>query len=207
MSEKEKVLQQISDIKSHLIDRDTFFPYNYNACYVWSIIAMFLTLGMVSMYELSIVLGVISTAFLMIFGFIVEGRLTEKVNNDYDIDEFTKRQQFIKKFFFILTLFLILLSSVLATYKLYAVIYLSWLFFISLGYNILGFILNIQRFKIVSEFNMITALILLGIGAFFNLLIGSNTLFLTLLQGVLLLGLTALPAWVAWHQKKVECGV
>ena len=207
MSEKEKVLQQISDIKSHLVDRDTFFPYNYNACYVWSIIAMLFTLGMISMYEFNITLGVSSTVVLILFGFIIEGQLTKKINNNYDIEEFTKRQLFIKKFFFFTTLFLILISSVLATYKLYAVIYLSWLFFISLGYNVLGFILNIQRFKIVSEFNMITALILLGVGAFFNLLIGSNTLFLTLLQGVLLLGLTALPAWVAWHQKKVECGV
>ena len=203
MSEKEKVLQQISDIKSHLIDRDTFFPYNYNACYVWSIIAMILTLGMTSMYEFSIILGMVITALLMILGFIIESRLTQKVNSDYDIDELTKRQQFIKKLFFIITMFLIILSSTLAIYKLYAVIYLSWLFFISLGYNILGFILNIQRFKVVSEFNMITALILLSIGAFFNLLIGSSTLFLTILQGVLLLGLTALPAWIAWHQKKV----
>jgi len=34
MSEKEEALQQISEIKSHLIDKQSFFPYNYNACYI-----------------------------------------------------------------------------------------------------------------------------------------------------------------------------
>jgi len=47
MSEREEALRQISEIKSHLIDTERFFPYNYNACHIWSAIAVILTLGMV----------------------------------------------------------------------------------------------------------------------------------------------------------------
>jgi len=207
MSEKDKVLQQISEIKSHLIDRETFFPYNYSACYIWSIIAMILTLSMSSLYESHILLGMGTTILLMLSGFMIEERLIKKVNDSYDIDEFTKRQLFIKKFFFTITVFLIILSSTLAMYKLYALIYISWLFFISLGYNTLGFILNIQRFVKVSEFNIVASLLLFIIGAFFNLLVGEETIFLIIIQIVLIVGLTILPSWVAWHQKKAERSV
>ena len=60
MSEKEEVLRQISEIKSHLVDKEIFYPYNYNACHVWAVIAVILTLGMASAFEYGVLFGVVS---------------------------------------------------------------------------------------------------------------------------------------------------
>ena len=207
MSEKEEALRQISEIKSHLVDRETFFPYNYNACYVWSIIAFILTVVMIPSYQYSILFGAVLTFVLMMLGFLIEGSMTKKVNQEYDIDDVTKRQQFIMMFFTMIALFSTLLSASLAIYKLYPLIYFLWLFLISLGYFTVGFILNIERFSRVAQFNMLTAMVLLVVGLYFNLFIEDSSSFMLLIQGVMILGLTILPAWVAWHQKKAECSV
>ena len=73
MSEKDEVLRQISEIKSHLVDKETFFPYNYNACHVWSIISVVLTLVMVPAYEQSVVVGTVLSAVLLLWGLLLRG--------------------------------------------------------------------------------------------------------------------------------------
>ena len=154
MSEKEELLAHISEIKTHLVDKQAFFPYNYNAIFVWGVIALFLTLFMVSMYEQSIPTGLLGTAIVMGIGFIVEGVITKRVNRSYDIEDCTLRQRFITQMFLMLSLFLIVLSATLAIYELYIPIYLTWLFLISIGFFALGFVLNIRAFMNLARFNI-----------------------------------------------------
>ena len=208
MSEKDEVLQQISEIKSHLLDKETFFPYNYNACHVWAVIAVVMTFIMIPLYEYSITVGTVVMFALITLGFVIEGTLTKKVNKMYDIDDCTKRQEFIMKNFFMIALFAIVLSSILAMHQLYVIIYLLWLFLISLGYFSVGFILNIRDFTKIAQFNMVVALVLLVVGAYFNLLSESSMLFVTLTQAVVIFGLAVLPSIVARKQQKKEaCSV
>ncbi|CAA6810963.1 MAG: Unknown protein [uncultured Sulfurovum sp.] len=204
MSEKDEVLQQISEIKSHLIDKEAFFPYNYGASHVWSTIAVVLTLGMVSAYEYSVLFGSLMMFVLISIGFMVEGSLTKKSNERYEIDDCTKRQRFIMMNFLMISFFLILISSVFALYKLYSLGLIAWLFMISLGYFSIGFVLNIQRFSKMAQFNMIAALILLGLGIYFDLLLGSDSLFFTMVQATVIFGLAVVPTSIAYHQQKNE---
>jgi len=211
MSEKEEVLRQISEIKSHLVDKEAFFPYNFNACHVWSVISVFLTLVMIPSYEYSIVVGTLATSFFVAIGFIVEGILTKQVNESYDIDDCTRRQQFIMKNFIMIALFAIVFSTVLASYKLYIPIFILWLFLISLGHFAVGFVLNIKDYEKVAVFNVFMALLLSVVALYFNLLENSGA-FLTLVQAVVIFGLAVLPSMVAFKQKKLEkvkeaCGV
>ena len=211
MSEKEKVLQQINEIKSHLVDKELFFPYNFNACHVWSLISIVLTLIMIPSYEQGIVVGTVVTFTFVLVGFVVEGILTKKVNESYDIDDCTRRQQFIMKNFMMIALFAIVFSTVLASYKLYIPIFILWLFLISLGHFAVGFVLNIKDYEKVAMFNIVMALILSAVGVYFNLLEDRST-FLTLVQSVVIFGLAVLPSWVAFKQQKLErkreaCGV
>jgi len=210
MSEKEEVLRQISEIKNHLIDKKTFFPYNYNACHAWAVIALVLTVVMVPLYEYSVAMGTGVVFTLIAIGFLIEGSLTKKVNERYDIDECTKRQHYIMKNFLMIALFLILLTTLLASHKLYAVIYLAWLFLISLGYFAVGFVLNIKKFTEMANFNMALSLLLLLIGIYLEALVGSDSLFLRLTQAVVIVGLALLPSWIALRQQREErkeCGV
>ena len=204
MSEKEKVLQQISEIKSHLIDRETFFPYNYNACYVWAIIATLLTLGMVPAYEYSITVGTILLSSFMLLGFVLEHNMIKRVNRDYDIQECTKRQTFITQIFLMIAIFAILITIIFATHKLYAPIMLLWLFLISLGYFAIGFILNIKLFTQMAQLNITISFVLLTIAIYFDMLKGTESLFFTLTQAVAIFGLAIAPAWVAKQQIKKE---
>ncbi len=211
MSEKEEVLRQISEIKSHLIDRETFFPYNYNACYVWSLIAMTLTLVMIPSYEYGIAFGTGVTFVFVAIGFIIEGVLTKRINQSYDIEECTKKQQFIMQNFLILALFSIVISMILASQQLYVMIFLSWLFLISMGYFTVGFILNIKNYARMAKFNITLSLLLLSIGDLLDLL-EERGLFLRVVQIIVILGLTILPSIVAYKQQRVEneqkvCGV
>ena len=204
MSEKDEVLRQISEIKNHLVDKEAFFPYNYNACHVWAVIAVVLTMSVSSIYEYSIAVGVGITFLLISIGFMVEGSLTKSVNKSYDIDDCTKRQQFIMKNFLMISLFLIVVSAILATYQLYSVILLSWLFLISLGYFAISFVLNIKVFEQMATFNMVASLILLSFGAYFNQFEGSDSLFFTLTQAVVIFGLAVLPSVIARRKQKEE---
>jgi hypothetical protein len=199
--EKEEALRQINEIKSHLVDKQTFFPYNYKATYIWAIIALVLTFIMLPMYEESVLKGTIVLLLFITIGFVTEGFLTKKVNESYDIEDCTHRQQFIMKSFFMLSLFGIVLSMVLASYKLYAPIFLLWLFLCSVGYFSVGFVLNIKRFSQMSQFNIFAASLLLGIGYFIDALEGKSD-YLTVVQIFVVLGLSIMPSIVAWQQIK-----
>lgn len=202
MSEKDEALEHISAIKTHLIDKQIFFPYNYNATYVWSLIALLLAFMMVPVYEKGIGFGTIVVFVLITIGFISEGGMTKKVNKSYDIEDCTVRQRFIMKNFMMLSFFLIVLSATLATYKLYIPIYLSWLFLISIGYFAVGYVLNIRRFTKMAQFNIFLSIGLLALALYQEHLVGTDSNCFFLVQGSVVLGLSILPAMVAWHQKK-----
>lgn len=211
MSEKDEVLRQISEIKHHLVDKESFFPYNYNACHVWSLIAVVLTFVMIPSFESSVTFGTIVTTILILIGFVVEGVLTKKVNESYDIDDCTRRQEFVMKNFIMISLFAIVFSTVLAMMKLYLLIFILWLFLISLGYFAISFVLNVKAYEHVAIFNVLSSVLLVSYGAYFELL-ESRGAFLSVVQGVIILGLAVLPTFVSLQQQKVQkenkaCGV
>jgi len=200
--QKEEALEHLSAIRTHLVDKQIFFPYNYNATYVWSVIAFILTFVMVPMYEESITVGTSVLFVLITIGFVSEGIMTKNVNKSYDIDDCTLRQQFIMKNFMMMSWYLIVMSTVLAMYELYVPIYLMWLFLISMGYFAVGHVLNIGLFSKMAQFNILLSVILLALAGFNDHLVGSESNCFVLVQGAVLLGLAVLPAMVAWKQKK-----
>ena len=199
--EKEAALRQINEIKSHLVDKQTFFPYNYKATYVWAMIALVLTFSMLPMYETSVLQGTLMLFIFIAIGFITEGIMTKKVNQSYDIEECTLRQQFLMEGFFMLSLFGIVLSMVLAQAGLYVPIFLLWLFLCSVGYFSVGFVLNIKKFSQMARFNMLSSTLLLAIGYFNHTLEGKSS-YLIVVQIFVVLGLTIMPSIVAWQQIK-----
>ena len=202
MSEKDQVLEQLSAIKNHLVDKQIFFPYNYNATYVWSLIAFILAFSMVPMYETSVGYGTGVVFVLITIGFIAEGSMTKKINKSYDIEDCTVRQRFIMTNFMMISWFLIVMSAVLAMHKLYIPIYLSWLFIISLGYYAVGYVLNIRRFTTMAQFNIVLSIVLLAVVGYNGQVVGTESNYFRVVQGAILLGLSVLPAMVAWQQKK-----
>lgn len=203
MTPKDEALKQISEIKDHLIDKQHFYPYNYNAIFVWSAIAVVLTFIMAPLYETKgIVAGTVVVFVLMFIGFMFEGFLTKQMNKSYDIEDCTKRQRFVMKNFIMISSFLIVLSLTLASYKLYIPIYLSWLFLISLGFFAIGFALNIKRFALMAQFNIVIAILLLAVGWQQDHLVGTDSWCFTLVQGFVILGLAVLPSTIAWQQKR-----
>ena len=202
LEEKAEALRQINDIKNHLVDKQTFFPYNYNATYVWAVIATILVLFMIPMYEASILQGAVVSLVLITIGFITEGVMTKKVNKSYDIEDCTLRQQFIMKSFLMISLFLMAMSAVLASYQLYVPMFLLWLFLVSLGYFSVGFVLNITRFIQMASFNMVASIILLVIGFINRTIEGTTGTYLSVVQIFVILGLTIMPSIVAWQQIK-----
>jgi len=199
---KEEALEHLSAIRNHLVDKQIFFPYNYNATYVWSVIALILTFVMVPAYQESTTIGTVVVFVLVTIGFISEGVMTKKVNKSYDIEDCTMRQQFIMKNFMMMSWYLIMMSTVLAMYDLYIPIYLMWLFLVSLGYYAVGHVLNIRRFSKMAQFNIFLSIVLLAMAAYNDHLVGINSNCFLLVQGAVILGLTILPAMIAWHQKK-----
>ena len=199
--EKAQALQQINDIKNHLVDKQTFFPYNYRATYVWAVIALVLTFIMIPMYEASVLQGTIVTFVFITIGFVTEGIMTKKVNQSYDIEDCTHRQQFIMKSFVMLSVFGIVLSMVLAQAGLYVPIFLLWLFLCSVGYFSVGFVLNIKKFSQMARFNILSSTLLLVIGYFIHALEGKSS-YLIVVQIFVVLGLAVMPSIVAWQQIK-----
>ena len=197
--EKAQALQQINDIKSHLVDKQTFFPYNYRATYIWAVIALVLTFIMIPMYEASVLQGTIVTFVFITIGFVTEGIMTKKVNQSYDIEECTLRQQFIMKSFFMLSIFGIVLSMVLAKAELYIAIFLLWLFLCSVGYFSVGFVLNIKKFSQMARFNILSSTLLLAIG-YLNQTLDGKSSYLIVVQIFVVLGLAVMPSIVAWQQ-------
>jgi hypothetical protein len=200
--EKAEALRQISDIKNHLVDKQTFFPYNYHATYVWSMIAILMTFTMIPLYEMSILHGTVVSFIFITFGFVVEGILTKKENESYDIEDCTLRQQFIMKSFVMMSFFMIAMSAVLAVYKLYVPMFLLWLFLVSLGYFSVGFVLNIQRFTQMARFNMMVSVLLLVLGFINNTIEGTHSTYIAIIQVFMVLGLSVMPAIIAWQQLK-----
>jgi hypothetical protein len=200
--EKEEALRQINEIKSHLVDKQAFFPYNYYATYVWAFIALVMTFSMIPLYEHSILLGTVFAFLLISIGFATEGFLTKRVNKDYDIEDCTARQQFIMQTFMMLSFFVIAVSAILASYRLYVPMFLTWLFLVSLGYFSVGFVLNIHRFTQMARFNMMAAILLMAMAFLSNGVEGSESTFVSIVQILLVLGLTFMPSFIAWYQLK-----
>ena len=204
IDEKDEILKHIKDIQHHLVDKPNFFPYNYNATHIWSFIALILTLTMDILYDKSVAIGTTWIFILIAIGFIIEGIMIKKINQSYDIEDCTKKQHFIVKFFLMISIFLIITSGILASFKLYTLIYLNWLFFISLGYFLLGFILNISKFVRLGEVNMIMSILILSISFYDNSLIGVDGLYLIITKISVIVGLSISPSIVAWQQQKVS---
>jgi hypothetical protein len=202
MSEKEEALRQITEIKNHLVDKQTFFPYNFRATYVWAAIGFIMTFFMIPMYEVSILQGTVVSFVLITLGFVIEGSMTKKVNESYDFEDCTLRQQFIMKSFVIMSFFMIALSAILASYQLYVPMLLTWLFIVSLGYFSVGFVLNIERFSQMATFNMVASIVLLTIGYINRTIEGTSDVYLVVVQLFLVLGLSFMPAVIAWQQLK-----
>jgi len=200
--QKEEALEHLSAIRNHLVDKQIFFPYNYNATYVWSVIALILTFIMVPAYQESITMGTVVVFVLVTIGFISEGVMTKRVNQSYDIEDCTIRQQFIMKNFMMMSLYLIVMSTVLAMYDLYIPIYLMWLFLVSFGYYAVGHVLNIRLFSKMAQFNIFLSIVLLSMAAYNDHLVGIDSNCFMFVQGAIVLGLAILPAMIAWHQKK-----
>jgi hypothetical protein len=200
--EKAEALRQISEIKNHLVDKQTFYPYNYNAIYVWSVMVSLLTFVMIPAYKESILFGTLTVFILITLGFVSEGMMTQKENANYDIEDCTLRQRFIMKNFMMLSFFLIVLSTTFARYELYIPIYLSWIFLISIGSVGVGYVLYIPKFSQMAQINIFVSIILLSIGGYLGHLVGRDSSCIHFVQFYVVLGLAVFPAMIAWHQKK-----
>lgn len=202
MSEKEEALQQLSAIKSALVDKDSFFPYNYNALVVWGVIGMVMTMLMPALLKSSVLQGSIFSLVLVSVGFVVEGFLTKRVNRDYDIENCTKRQQFIAVTYTIMTVFAIVLSALLAKYDLIIPIFAIWMFVCGIGDFAVGFVLNIKLFTYAS-YIMIGMSLLILIGSFFMENLGDlESTFFYFAQGITFATLGLLPIMIARKLKK-----
>jgi predicted neutral ceramidase superfamily lipid hydrolase len=205
--EKEEILQQITDIKTYLIDRQTFFPYDYRAYYVWGFISMVLVLMMVPMYKVGIVEANLVLVGLLFTGFLVEGALIKRVNKNYDIEACTTKQASFMKMFILLSLFLVGLSTILAIYNLYIPILLSWLFFVSLSQYIVGVVLQITYMQKLFLASMSLAIVLLFIAILTNTLQGVESPFFRVVQLSTIVGLSFFISLVAWRQRKEQLSV
>jgi hypothetical protein len=202
MSEKEEALKHLSAIKSVLVDKDSFFPYNYNALILWGIIGMILTIFMIPLLESSILVGTIFSVVLLTIGFVVEGFLTKRVNADYDIEDCTHRQRFIMIMFTALTLFGVVMTAVLAKYSLFLPIYALWIFLCGLGNYAVGFILNIKLFKISSAMEIVASILLLIAIYFFGEVSNTSATFYYFVQGVTFALLGVVPIMIGRELKK-----
>jgi O-antigen/teichoic acid export membrane protein len=196
MSEKDEALKHLSEIKSALIDKDSFFPYNYNALIVWGIIGIVMTIFIASIYKSSVMWGSLFSLVMMSIGFIIEGFMTKRVNEDYDIEDCTKRQKFIMVMFTVLSIFAIAFSALLAQNHLIILIYVLWIFLIGFGDLAVGFVLNIEIFKLVSYLNMSVAILLLIVSYFIKDLDNLTSTYHSFVQGVTFALLGIIPILV-----------
>jgi len=202
MSEKDEALKHLSEIKSALVDKETFFPYNYNALMIWGVIGMIMTLFMGIIFKSSIFYGVVFSAILMSAGTIIEGFLTKEVNRDYDIEGCTKKQKFIVTIFGLLSFFAIALTALLTKYELVVLAYPIWIFLIGIGHFSVGFILNIKIIEFSSLLKIFVAILLL-IASFFISDLGSlNSTFFYFVQGITFALLGVFPMLIGRKLKK-----
>ncbi len=202
MNEKDEALQHLSDIKSVLVDKDTFFPYNYNALIVWGVIGMIMSLFMGMLFKYSLLYGAIFSFVFIASGAMIEGFLVKKVNETYDIEDCTKRQKFISIMFSMLSLFAIALSVLLAKYDLIIPSYAVWIFLIGSGNFALGFILNIKIFTLASYLKMSVAILIMIATVFIDDLGSLDSIFFFFVQGVTFVLLGVLPILIARKLKK-----
>lgn len=196
MSEKEEALAHLSEIKSALVDKDSFFPYNYNALVVWGVIGMIMTLVMPGLLKSSVLQGTIFSIILMGIGFVVEGFLTKRVNQDYDIENCTKKQHFIATTYTIMTFFAIVLSALLAKYDLLIPVFAIWLFVCGVGDFAVGFVLNIKLFTYTSYIMIGMALLILVLSYFMGDLGSLESPFFYFSQGMTFAVLGVIPIMI-----------
>ena len=202
MSEKEEALQYLSAIKSVLVDKDSFFPYNYNALILWGIIGIIMTLFIGVIYKDSVLYGTVFSIILIVIGLVVEGFLTKKINADYDIDDCTKRQKFIAVLLTSLTLFAIAMSALLAKFDLIIPIYILWIFLMGAGHYSIGFVLNIKLFTFSAYLKM-TVSTLLMVGVYFIDDLGDiDSAFFYFVQGISFALLGVVPIMIGRKLKK-----
>jgi len=202
--QKEKVLAHLHEIKSVLIDKDSFFPYNYNALIVWGVIATIMTFVMPPLMKSSVLQGTLFSLFIMGAGFVIEAFLTKKVNENYDIDNCTRKQRFIASTFTILTIFAITMSAFLAKYDLIVPLFMLWMFLCGFGHFVVGYVLNIRLFTLAGYLSMAAGIVLLAVGFFMNDPSSLDSGFFYFAQGVSFAVLGVVPILIAMKLKKEQ---
>jgi len=202
MSEKEEALAHLSEIKSALVDKDSFFPYNYNALMIWGVIGMIMTLFMPALLKASVFEGTIFSLIMMAVGFVIEGFLTKKVNENYDIDTCTRKQRFIVTMYTIMTLFAITISALLVKYDLIVPLFAVWLFVCGVGDFSVGYVLNIKLFTYASFIMIGMSFVILGLSFFLGDLGSLNSTLFYFSQGVTFATLGVLPIMIARELKR-----
>ncbi len=202
MHKKEEALEHLSAIKSVLIDKDSFFPYNYNALIIWGLIGTIMTFTMPYLMKHSIIEGTLFSIAMMSIGFFIEGLLTKRVNENYDIETCTKKQRFIASSFTILATFAIIFSAFFAKQDLIVPLFMIWMFTCGFGHYVVGYVLNIRLFTVMGYISIVTALILFIVSIFMIDLGDINSLFFYICQVITFVVLGILPIWMGRKLKK-----
>lgn len=193
MADKEEVLQHLHEIKSALVDKDAFFPYNYNALIVWGVIGMIMTLFFPYLIADSVVQGAVFAVVVMTAGFVIESFLTKRVNEDFDLESCTKKQRFIATLYAVCVSFSIVISVSLAEHMLMIPIFMIWIFMCGLADFVVGFVLNMRLFTRVGYLLMGSAMALLAVSLFVSDVTSLQTPFFYLAQGVTFALLGVIP--------------
>jgi hypothetical protein len=183
MDSIEDVLKQLDDIHSSLVESERFMPYNYNVVIMWGVSSIIMILFTQTIFEMSILYGVIFLIFILGIGWIAEYIMTKQENQKYDIDRYTKIQKFTESIFTFSVIFGILISLLLAKNMLISYIYLVWVFLLSLSGYLAGFVVNSKLFLRHSQYSMSISFILFILTLFFDIAI-FNQIFALLSIGV-----------------------
>ena len=201
---KEEALAHLDAIKSVLVDKDAFFPYNYNALIVWGVIATIMTFVMPPLMKASVLQGTLFSLFMMGVGFAIEAFLTKRVNEDYDIESCTRKQRFIVSTFTLLSLFAVVMSALLAKHDLIVPLFMVWMFLCGFGHFVVGYVLNIRLFTFAGYLSTGTAILLLVISLFMNDPGSLDSIFFYFAQGVTVALLGVIPVLMAFKLKKEQ---
>ncbi len=201
---KEEAMAHLDAIKLALVDKDVFFPYNYNALIVWGVIATIMTFVMPSLMKTSVLKGTLFSLFMMGIGFAIEAFLTKKVNEDYDIESCTRKQKFIVSTYTLLTIFAVVMSAFLAKYDLIIPLFMLWIFLCGFGDFIVGYVLNIRLFTFAGYLSTGTAIVLLVISLFMNDLGSLDSSFFYFAQAATVALLGVVPILIALKLKKEQ---
>ena len=199
---KEEALAHLDAIKSALVDKDAFFPYNYNALIVWGVIATIMTFVMPPLMKASVLQGTLFSLFMIGTGFVIEAFLTKKVNEAYDIESCTRKQKFIVSTYTLLTIFAIVMSAFLAKQDLIIPIFMLWIFLCGFGDFVVGYVLNIRLFTFAGYLSTGASIVLLVIALFMKDLSTLNSSFFYFAQGVTVALLGVIPIMIALKLKK-----